>query len=165
MLASPLPDGELAFTYFPGNYRWSHGVLIALGGAPWGGAEIDEVNRVGRALRDKIGDDNAWFEEWARMAKEHPAFYGDLSVFGLPVHGRPLRRILRDPGLVTKVLYGSDFPAAPLPLWYVLRLGWRKARALGRLENPFDAAYLTLKELGVPDEVFTRAGSLLRSSK
>ena len=109
--------------------------------------------------------ERSYFEEWARMAKEHPAFYGDLSVFGLPVHGRPLRRILRDPGLVTKVLYGSDFPAAPLPLWYVLRLGWRKARALGRLENPFDAAYLTLKELGVPDEVFTRAGSLLRSSK
>jgi hypothetical protein len=42
MASSKLPDGELAFTYFPGNYRWSHGLLIALGGAPWGGGEIDE---------------------------------------------------------------------------------------------------------------------------
>ena len=33
MPASPLPDGDLAFSYFPGNYRWSHGVLIAPGGA------------------------------------------------------------------------------------------------------------------------------------
>src|SRR6185437_7969836 len=30
--------------------------------------EIDEVNRVGRALKDKVGDDEAWFTEWARMA-------------------------------------------------------------------------------------------------
>ena len=56
-----------AFIYFPTNYRWSMGLLLCLSAAPWGGAEIDEVNRVGRALRDKIGDDNAWFEEWARM--------------------------------------------------------------------------------------------------
>ena len=55
MPASRLPDGELAFTYFPGNYRWSHGVLIALGGAPWGGAEIDEVHRIGLRLKDRDG--------------------------------------------------------------------------------------------------------------
>ena len=41
--------------------------MICLSGAPWGGAEIDDVNRVGRALRDKVGDDDAWFEEWTRM--------------------------------------------------------------------------------------------------
>jgi dienelactone hydrolase len=56
-----------AFIYFPTNYRWSMGLLLCLSSAPWGGAEIDEVNRVGRALKDKVGDDAAWFEEWARM--------------------------------------------------------------------------------------------------
>jgi pimeloyl-ACP methyl ester carboxylesterase len=56
-----------AFLYFPTNYRWSMGLLICLSGAPWTGVEIDEVNRVGRALTDKVGDDDAWFEEWARM--------------------------------------------------------------------------------------------------
>ena len=56
-----------AFLYFPTNYRWSMGLLICLGGAPWTGVDIDEVNRVGRALLDKVGDDTAWFEEWARM--------------------------------------------------------------------------------------------------
>ena len=39
-----------AFLYFPTNYRWSMGLLICLSGAPWTGVEIDEVNRVGRAL-------------------------------------------------------------------------------------------------------------------
>jgi len=61
------PNDDPAFRYFPDNYRWSMGLLICLSGAPWGGAEIDEVNRVGRALRDKVGDDDTWFAEWTRM--------------------------------------------------------------------------------------------------
>lgn len=56
-----------AFIYFPTNYRWSMGLLLNLSAAPWGGGEIDEINRVGRALKDKVGDDKAWFEEWTRM--------------------------------------------------------------------------------------------------
>src|SRR5262245_29695059 len=56
-----------AFLYFPDNYRWSMGLLICLSGAPWGGAEIDEVNRVGRKLQSRIGDDDSWFAEWTHM--------------------------------------------------------------------------------------------------
>jgi len=69
MPSSKLPDGELSFTYFPDNYRWSHGVLIALGGAPWGGAEIDEVHRIGLRLKARDGDDVAWFNEWTGEAE------------------------------------------------------------------------------------------------
>ena len=60
---------ELSFTYFPDHYRWSHGLSLALGGAPWGGGEIGEINRVGLKLRERLGNDRAWFEEWARMAE------------------------------------------------------------------------------------------------
>jgi dipeptidyl aminopeptidase/acylaminoacyl peptidase len=60
---------ELSFTYFPENYRWSHGLLIALNMAPWGGAEIGEINRIGLRLKDRVGDDEAWFREWAREAR------------------------------------------------------------------------------------------------
>ncbi|MGB6756891.1 MAG: prolyl oligopeptidase family serine peptidase [Xanthobacteraceae bacterium] len=60
-------NDDPAFLYFPTNYRWSMGLLICLSGAPWAGIEIDEVNRVGRALADKVGDDTAWFNEWTRM--------------------------------------------------------------------------------------------------
>jgi pimeloyl-ACP methyl ester carboxylesterase len=59
---------ELSFTYFPENYRWSHGLLIGLNAAPWGGAEIGEVNRVGLRLKAHVGDDKAWFREWTREA-------------------------------------------------------------------------------------------------
>ena len=60
---------EPSFTYFSDHYRWSHGLLLALGGAPWGGGEIGEINRVGLKLRERMGDDRAWFAEWARMAE------------------------------------------------------------------------------------------------
>ncbi|MGA8822483.1 MAG: alpha/beta fold hydrolase [Pseudolabrys sp.] len=60
---------ELSFTYFPENYRWSHGLLIGLNMAPWGGAEIGEVNRIGLRLKTCIGNDDAWFQEWTREAR------------------------------------------------------------------------------------------------
>ena len=60
---------ELSFTYFPDNYRWSHGLLIGLNMAPWGGAEIGEINRIGLRLKKHVGDDDAWFREWSREAR------------------------------------------------------------------------------------------------
>ncbi|MGH9107977.1 MAG: alpha/beta hydrolase family protein [Acidimicrobiales bacterium] len=54
--------------YFPGQYRWSAGLALALGSAPYGGAELGEVDAVGRNLLDRVGDDEAWFEEWVAMA-------------------------------------------------------------------------------------------------
>lgn len=55
------------------------GLLLCLSGAPWGGAEIDEVNRVGRALRDRVGDDAAWFAEWVRMGDKVHARGGEAE--------------------------------------------------------------------------------------
>jgi dipeptidyl aminopeptidase/acylaminoacyl peptidase len=60
---------ELSFTYFPDNYRWSHGLLIGLNMAPWGGAEIGEINRIGLRLKKHVGDDDVWFREWTREAR------------------------------------------------------------------------------------------------
>jgi dienelactone hydrolase len=52
------------FTYFPEDYRWSAAVVGVLTTAIYGGAEIGEVDRVGRRLRERVGDDDAWFEAW-----------------------------------------------------------------------------------------------------
>jgi dienelactone hydrolase len=60
---------DLSFVYFPDNYRWSHGLLLALSGAPWGGGEIGEIHRIGLRLRGRVGDDRAWVEEWTRAAE------------------------------------------------------------------------------------------------
>src|SRR5258707_9682100 len=71
-----------AFLYFPANYRWSMGLLICLGAAPWTGIEIDEVHRGARALEDHVGDDNAWFEEWTRMGDKIEALGRDAEAMG-----------------------------------------------------------------------------------
>lgn len=52
------------FVYFPGDYRWSAAMLGLLSTAPYGGADIGEVDRVGRSLRGCAGDDEAWFAAW-----------------------------------------------------------------------------------------------------
>ena len=64
-----MSNEDLSYTYFPEDYRWSHGMLIGLNAAPWGGAEIGEVHRIGLRLRSQMGDDTAWFREWAREAE------------------------------------------------------------------------------------------------
>ena len=68
--ASVAKPDELSFMYFPEDYRWSHGMLIGLNSAPWGGAEIGEINRIGLRLKDHVGDDTAWFREWACEARK-----------------------------------------------------------------------------------------------
>lgn len=106
--------------------------------------------------------ERSWFPAWALLAREHENFYGDLGAFCLPLRGGALSKIRRDPELLRKVLYGSDFPALVLPVVHLAGLGlarWRRVRAIA---NPFDRAYFALKLLGLPDEVFSRAGSLLR---
>ena len=56
------------FTYFPDEYRWSSAVCFMISCARWGASEIGEVDLVGRRLARKVGDDEAWFREWVRMA-------------------------------------------------------------------------------------------------
>ena len=63
-----MPDSTVTqpnhFLYFPGNYRWSAGMMGALSSAPYGGSDIAEVDRVGRRLRERQGDDEFWFQAW-----------------------------------------------------------------------------------------------------
>jgi dipeptidyl aminopeptidase/acylaminoacyl peptidase len=52
--------------YYPGNYRWSAEMMVVLSVAPYGGSEISEVDRIGRSLKDRVGDDEAWFDAWTK---------------------------------------------------------------------------------------------------
>ena len=57
------------FLYFPENFMWSQGMMIAIEMARWGGAAMSEVDRVGRRLKDKVGDNEAWGAEWDKEAQ------------------------------------------------------------------------------------------------
>ncbi|MBI3915431.1 MAG: alpha/beta hydrolase [Betaproteobacteria bacterium] len=59
------------FMYFPGNYRWSAAILSMLSSAPWGGADVSEVDKIGRLLKsENATDDEAWFDACVRVAGE-----------------------------------------------------------------------------------------------
>ena len=65
---SPAPLQAPFFNYFA-DYRWSSGLLMALGSAAYGGADIGEVHAVGRELADRVGDDEAWFAAWRGLGE------------------------------------------------------------------------------------------------
>lgn len=69
-MATVAPGTAEWFTYFPDDYRWSAALVGILSTAPYGGADIGEVDRAGRRLRERVGDDDAWFEEWARVGDQ-----------------------------------------------------------------------------------------------
>ena len=64
MTTPPTAERPNYFMYFPTHYRWSAEMLAMLSTAPYGGADISEVDRIGRQLRDCVGDDDAWFRTW-----------------------------------------------------------------------------------------------------
>src|SRR4030065_466297 len=47
------------FMYFPGNYRWSAAFINMIGSIAYGGAEIGELHKIGRMLKEKGPEDDA----------------------------------------------------------------------------------------------------------
>lgn len=103
-----------------------------------------------------------YFKRWRQMALEYDNFYGDLSAFSVPTRIRVMKKIMADPKLLSKVVYGSDFPALTISFFYLFQLGIKEVSHLLKVKNPIDKAYLALKKMGLPDEVFTRAGKILK---
>jgi len=61
--------------YFPENYRWSAGFVNMLSSAPYGGAEIAELHKIGTLLQNKaLDDDEAWFSACEKIADEVRSF-------------------------------------------------------------------------------------------
>jgi esterase/lipase len=57
------------FQYFPGNHLWSHGLMFGSEMQSWGAAALGEIDQIGRRLRGREGDNDAWFAEWRAMAE------------------------------------------------------------------------------------------------
>src|SRR5258707_13769037 len=67
----PMEQPPKYFMYFPGNYRWSAAFVNMLGRASYGGADISELHKIGRALAGKAAeDDEAWFDACVLIADE-----------------------------------------------------------------------------------------------
>jgi len=106
--------------------------------------------------------ERSFFDQWKKMAQEYKNFYGDIGAFLVPTRLPALREIAQNTELSRKVLYGSDFPMVPWTTGLSFITGRKKATNLSKLSNPFDRAWKTVKATGIPDEVFSRAVTLLK---
>lgn len=102
----------------------------------------------------------SFFKAWIRLAREHEQFYGDLGAFPVMTRIPALNKILQDDQLRGKVVYGSDYPTCPSPIW-CWQLGLRGMHRLRAIANPLERNVRVMRQLGVPEELFTRAGQLL----
>jgi dipeptidyl aminopeptidase/acylaminoacyl peptidase len=61
---------------------WSQGMMSAIEMIPFGASAMGEVDQVGQRLRDRIGDNEAWCEEWAAMGAKMEARARDEAALG-----------------------------------------------------------------------------------
>lgn len=72
-----------------------------------------------------------------------------------------LPRYARDPLLVSRTLHGSDYPVPTNAFYYLRRLGRKRVMELEREKNPLQRDLAIKRALGYPDDVLTRAASVL----
>jgi len=107
--------------------------------------------------------DPEYFFALLEMFKRYPNLYGDISAFNVPLRGRHIRKCLR-PGIVERMVHGSDYPVPVNGLWawlrgFINRADWRSsAKELNILERDYQIKVA----MGFPPDVFTRGWNLLR---
>ena len=93
-----------------------------------------------------------------------PNLYGDISALNLPNRCRRRFRDCLRPGVMERVVHGSDVPVpifASAPFMHGL-IGVRDYLRLRRIKNPIERDYQIKRAIGFPEETFTRAASILR---
>ena len=100
-----------------------------------------------------------YLPEFSRMAQDYEHFYGDTSALCLPTRSYAFRRILENEAVRRKLVHGSDWPVVSMP---PLKIGLGKALRLSREGNWMRRDVLAKQALGLDDDYFRRAGSLLR---
>ena len=89
------------------------------------------------------------FGAWKRLVRRYPNVYGDVSGFSGCVRRFWLGRILRDPLLRSRIVFGTDYPSCV----HVFRRN---------RENQFAAWYGFFRDVGLDDDFFSRGSRLLR---
>ncbi|MBN1944759.1 MAG: amidohydrolase [Bradymonadales bacterium] len=102
------------------------------------------------------------FPDFTAMLARFPKLYGDLSDLTGPGRGKYLGRLANRREWHGRLVYGSDYPVPSFPLWFAGRIGWKKARQMGRSDSSLSLSLAIVRAFGFPPEVFTRAAELLR---
>lgn len=103
----------------------------------------------------------------ARMMREYPDLFADISSLTQLNKRFYLRKALTWPEFDGRLVYGTDFPlirtAIVSPWYFVPRLTAGQMMSISRIRNPWDADVELKQALGTPADVFARfPGWLLR---
>ena len=99
----------------------------------------------------------------ARLMREYPRLYADISALTQINKPGALREALRQPAFAGRLVYGTDFPLIQTALvspWYSIALSLREKLAIWRTENPWDRDVLMKHDLGVSTEIFARSAAM-----
>lgn len=93
--------------------------------------------------------EKSFFKEWIYLAKKYPNVYGDVSGFSGYVRHLWLSKILKDPSLKDKILFGTDCPSFP----YLFR----------KTHNMFSDWVDFFRKEGCSEEFFLRSERILNA--
>jgi hypothetical protein len=107
--------------------------------------------------------DPDYFEAWAKMLREFPNLYGDISAMVSLNRCGHLRDCLRDE-IAPRILHGSDFPVPVLGhrMWlqgWIDRATFRRCQSV---RNPLERDWQFKQALGFPEQIAMRVAALLR---
>lgn len=105
--------------------------------------------------------DTNWLPQFCNLARKYRNCWGDTSAFCTPGRTRWIPRILREEGVVEKLIHGSDYPVPPAAWTALFTLGWSRTRSLQTIWSFLERDVRIKRELGMPDAVFTNAARVL----
>jgi uncharacterized protein len=109
------------------------------------------------------------YDRLLRLCREFPNLYADISALTQMNRLNHLSKVLTQPELRGRLVYGSDMPlintAIVSPYAFLFRIKPGRILAISRMRNPWDRDISLKKELGASPELFTAAASLLKIQK
>ncbi len=110
--------------------------------------------------------DRDYFNDWAKMLREFPNLYGDISAMVSLNRCGHLLDCLRDE-IAPRIVHGSDFPVPVLGHRLRLQgsLDRQTFRRIQKIRNPLERDWQFKEALGFADQVLKRATDLLRMKR
>ena len=96
------------------------------------------------------------------MITQYPNLFFDNSAFNIPIRSKYYKEILDRP-LIKRCIHGSDLPVLVSALSPFMR-GYLTAgafKACRKIKNPLEKDYQIKRQMGFPEEVFSRIDKLL----
>jgi uncharacterized protein len=109
----------------------------------------------------RIRGDRDELPQLRQMLEAFPDLWVDNSGISNPSRFQHLPALARDPLIVSRTLHGSDFPVPSNAFYYPAALGLRRVAELEAIRNRMQRDIEIKRALGYPDEVLTRAASVL----